>query len=225
MALPSVALHIGTHKTGTTSIQEYLSRNRVAFTERGVVFPVGSFIQSNHVELHISALRGERLSPYKSLLGIREPPPELLKTTREWVLRSLSAGGSKTIFSSEGLSYLRFPDEVDRIASIIQAEICEVIVFRREPGAFLRSYRKQLEKSGITLSSDPTSFAYVENDSWLVDFDSLVTAFARRFPVRVVSYEQAMIEFGSVIPAFLRAIDIDTDTAPDWTGVFENVST
>jgi hypothetical protein len=107
---------------------------------------------------------------------------------------------------------------------MFQDEQCQVIVFRREPAAFLRSYRKQLEKLGIEASCDPTSFAYVENDSWLIDFDGMVDAFSRRFPTRVLSYEEAIAQFGSVIPAFLLSLEIDPGTAPDWTGIFENVS-
>ena len=49
-----------------------------------------------------------------------------------------------------------------------------VVMAFREKTAFLQSYAEQLEVMGYQSSDDPTSFAYVEPDSWLVDYATLV---------------------------------------------------
>lgn len=61
--LKRCVIHVGTEKTGTTSIQESLYRNRSHLSESGIMFP-RSFGEKNHVKLAICASRENRRVPF-----------------------------------------------------------------------------------------------------------------------------------------------------------------
>lgn len=83
-------IHVGTEKTGTTSIQESLSLNRKILAKKGFLFP-SSFGEKNHVKLAVCASREERKIPFFERVV-------------------LSNGGNKEKFESECLS--KFAREV-----------------------------------------------------------------------------------------------------------------
>ncbi len=102
------------------------------------------------------------------------------------------------------------------------AELCapreiRVILVRRDPEAFLASYRATLARLGFDPSPYPESFAYVEADSWLVDYDSIVDAYRRIADpsmIHTIDYESAVAEHDSIIPAVAAAAGIDLSTIP-----------
>src|SRR5215475_4156381 len=70
--MKSIFLHIGTHRTGTTSLQTYLGRHRTLLASSGFAFYRGGFMPNNHVELHAAALRQERDSPFRHYARIAD---------------------------------------------------------------------------------------------------------------------------------------------------------
>jgi hypothetical protein len=85
----------------------------------------------------------------------------------------------------------------------------------------MRSYRSQLEGTGFELSADPSSFAYTEADSWLLDYDALIDGFSRSFGaanVTVLDYDDIMRVDGTVIPAFAELLGIPRRSLPSLDG-------
>src|SRR5262249_51038443 len=119
------------------------------------------------------------------------------------------------IFSAEGLSYLRHDDEIGYLAGLLEPRRTTVILYRRDKGEFLRSYRAELQREGWPPSSDRDSYAYCESDTWLAEFDNLIDAYAGRFPdIRVMPYNEIVARAGTIIPSFLDEIGIrDYDPA------------
>jgi hypothetical protein len=72
----------------------------------------------------------------------------------------------------------------------------------REPSAFLRSFREAMLEQGFPLSTQRQSFAYVADDSWLVDYDALLGAY----------------------PTLLETMGIDPAQAPPWEDFRLNVT-
>lgn len=201
-------VHIGTHKTGTTSIQRYLFERRNALRRQGVGVYEG-VLQTSHVELLLLSQRAERSNAYKFL----HPGIDMagLRRQTETALRDLFAiSGMETyVFSAEGLSYLRHRDELMRLKDLICefVERIEIIVYLREPRSFLSSYRAQLDRLGIPKTEQKDAFNYVEDDSWLVDYDALVKTYLSVFPcVSVMSYDDEVAKCGNVLPSFANAI-------------------
>jgi len=206
----SIFLHIGIHKTGTTSLQEYLHLQREVLQAADFAFYDGMFAPQNHAELHGAAMRPGRDSPFRHSQSItdvehieqlrRKTEPRIAAFVRQTPQRKL-------IFSAEGLAFLRYDDEVHYLARLLPPQQTKVIVYLRDKAAFLRSYRRELLRMGLPLSSDPESYAYCESDSWLIDFDALIGAYARYFgDIRVLQYDQIMASDGTIIPAFLEEI-------------------
>ncbi len=224
-----VFLHIGTHKTGTTSLQHFLQDQRSWLLSQGLTAYEGMVRKHKHTELHLFAQRPERdsFARYKLLKEHEMPVLEPALIDR---LKKLSAEVSRGIvFSNEGLSFLRFPDEIERLARLLEVfnRPVKVIVFLRERTSFLASYTRQIYKvPGRLPTNDPTSVLYVESDTWVCDFDAMLTVYRRWFDVVVLDYDDIVGKEGTIIPAFLRelSIELEDDMLPLLDNYYHNRS-
>lgn len=212
--MKTIYMHIGLHKTGTTSIQHFLQANREEILAHGYDFYQGIDLPENHVELHLAAMRVDRESGYKNRTGFIASP-EYYKMTQERVCEFVhKSSASRLIFSSEGISLLRHSDEMDALKRLFPTAHIEIIVFLRDPSEYLRSFAKQIRKDPNTLPKVITSdsFAYTEPDSWLIDYEERLKWFYLAFGrdnVHVVDYDASVRTQGNVIPSFLAAIGIE----------------
>jgi hypothetical protein len=223
-----VLLHIGTHKTGTTSLQHFLQdHNGTLLAAAGAHYPTGFFIPTLHADLPLLTIRPERTWPAR----IRFPEtqrPAWQAAAEAHVRRQVESSPHELlVYSHEDLSYLRFDDELERLRALLHGRTVQVVVCLRDPAAFLRSYGEQLAATGFAPSADPTSFAYVERDSWLVDRDTLLSGYRRWFGdehVRVVDYDETVRLDGSVIPALAELVGIPRSSLPPLDEYFLNQS-
>jgi hypothetical protein len=225
----TIYLHAGTHKTGSKSFQAVIAENREALARLGYdVFHGTQRNPRNHTELHLAALRSQRDS-----LAKHNWPEMIFGAAFEDKVQSSVQGFLKgsmlphQVFSNEDLSFLRYPDEFARLLRLFgrPSDQFVVVLTLRNKADFLTSFRTQiLKKPGRVPLQDPASALYVEEDSWLVDYNALICAFRGVFcHVRVIDYDKATGCDGSVLPALLRAIDVDP-SAFAWTDLRLNVS-
>ena len=212
-------LHIGTHKTGSTSLQRFLRDQDRLLAAAGASFPRGFLLPDVHAELPLLTVRPERTWPARIRLPETQRP-EWLAAAKAHVREQLrTTPHDVLVLSHEDLSYLRFDDELERLRSTLSGAAVQIVVFLREPTAFLRSYREQLIAMEFPLSEEDTSsFAYVREDSWLVDYDALLSGYRRWFgheAVSVIDYDKTLRRDGSVIPAFADLLGIPRSTLPD----------
>lgn len=202
-------VHIGFHKTGTTSIQRFLKTHREALADIGMHFFRGRHIDDNHVELHAAAMRPERTSSFKQKSGLVLDEAYIERTTREVALFLQAAGDDVALFSAEGLSLLRYVDETERLAKMLPRQV-SIIAYLRDRADYLRSHTKQLERTGIT-TTDKESHAYVGHDTWLTDYDLRLASFRATFGeenVHVVNYDEVCARDGTVISSFLELLGL-----------------
>lgn len=219
-----IFLHIGIHKTGTTSLQAYLHRHREWLIERGYEFYHGMYGPENHAELHGAAMRDERRSPFRDFHRITDIPALRQQVEQRVAAFTAARQCDKLIFSAEGLAYLRHGDELRRLAVMLPPEQTTVIVYLRDKAAFLRSYRAELVKQGWPLSSEQGDYAYCGPDSWLVDFEALLAVYAAYYSdIRIKQYDAIVAREQSIIPSFLEEIGV-TDHAGTDTGIFLNAA-
>jgi len=211
-------VHIGTHKTGTTSFQQWASKNRIELANAtGLEYYEGLFAPS-HYEIPMLCMRSNRNMPMRA----KWPDwclDEWQQSAKMHVRNEVERHEGPLLVSSEALSYIRHPDEVERLIDLLRPREITVIVVLREPASFLLSYRKTLTRSGFNFSSYRESFAYVEDDSWLVDYDSLLAVYRKVLGsdrVMSVQYEPALERYGSIIPALLGAIGFSPSEIPPW---------
>ncbi len=108
-----LVLHIGAHKTGTTSIQKFLFQNRSSLQEAGVSYVVPN---ENAAHLH------EYLQLDRSVLT----HPHFKADVHGLLELLSSASGDVVIGSSENFSFLFDPREVSELASALQREFSDI---------------------------------------------------------------------------------------------------
>ncbi|WP_102959012.1 hypothetical protein [Mangrovicella endophytica] len=218
-------LHIGTHKTGTTSIQRTLDAQRALLASHGIAYFAGRHIRTNHVELHAAAMRDERMSPFKLVSGVR-PDDDYRRSVLDSISAFLKTPADKHIFSAEGLSFLRYRDEVEWIRRAIPGEV-EIIVYLREKEAYRASHIAQMDKrNGLIPHWDPDAVVYMGPDSYLLDYDRRLDPWRTVFgaeKVKVIDYDEEVARHGTVFPSFLTAIGAPDALPRDvWENVFLN---
>lgn len=213
-----IVLHVGIHKTGTTSFQHFLrDHNDGLLAAAGVRHPEGFLIPTLHTELALLTVRPERTWPAR----IRFPDTQRAgwqAAAEAHVRRQVTSSAEPVlVYSHEDLSYLRSDDELDRLKELMAGRSVRVVVVLRDRADFLRSYGEQLIATGFELSDELTSFAYVGADSWLVDYDGLLDGYRRCFGadhVTVVDYDETLRRDGSVIPAVAELLGIARSALP-----------
>lgn len=214
-------IHIGTHKTGSSSLQHWLGSIREQLEQIGFAYFTGAFEPDNHVELFAVPMRPGREAFARGKYGIVGSEAELESVRDRFRDFAARHSGHDLILSCEGLSLLRFDDEIERFRSIIEPTDREVIVVLvlRNKADFLDSFRRQIIKHrDRELSDNPSSIRYVEPDSWLADYDAIEDVWSRSFPsapVRVIDYDQAIKQEDDVLPALLRAMDLPDAVIPE----------
>ncbi|CAB4322883.1 unannotated protein [freshwater metagenome] len=231
--MPKAIVHVGTHKTGTTTFQRWAHANKSAIKDAtGYRFFEGMFSSDRytgqftsdpsnfaHIEFALMCLRPERkFVGHQRWHDIGQHPDFALRFF-EHLAEELN--GDDLIISNEELSFIRFPDEVDQLRELLTGYDLEFIAARRNTDDFLRSYSKWMKLRSYEPSSDPHSRFYIEPDSWILDFDSLNALFPA---LTWVDYDVAMEECGSIIPALIEGMGFQVDALPDWEVPPLNVS-
>jgi hypothetical protein len=215
-----VLLHIGLHKTGTTSIQYYLRDHEALLAEHGVRFPRGWLRLNNHFELPLAVMRPERMFSARTR-GDEWRDPGFRAELLNQVSRDLRTHRSMfTVLSAEDLSLLRYDDELAVVRQVIGD--ARVVVYLRRPAAFLASMSAHLSKPGQPgVSDDPDAYNYLHRDSWRLDYDKLVALWRRHFTrVSAVGYDQVTQRDSSVLPSFLAKLGVEV--TPDALGYWLN---
>ena len=225
-----VILHIGTLKTGTTSFQRWFSDNETVISAAtGCRWFRGAFPDAR--EIAAACIDDGRETPAMALGFFPERGSDAWCTWRDGVLESVrsqvDAAESPLVVSCEALCLLRTPDEMQRLVELFDPMTTDVVLTLRSPAGFLSSWKQHLEHDFFRRSNDPTSFAYVADDSWLVDYDALKRAYAETFHghFTVVDYDDCLARDGSIIPALVASFtDVDLDALPDWRNYHLNRS-
>lgn len=164
------------------------------------------------IEFPVLAVRPELDLPSRNGRGRGWDKLEIKREMREHIRSQLD--GQDLIISAEGLSFIRSAEEVDRLRELLDPYELDFIVVQRDRADFLRSYVQWMKQSNFKPSADPESCRYVENDSWILDFD----IFPKLFPgIKIIDYRQAMNDRGSIIPAIMEGLGTDPSTLPRWS--------
>lgn len=174
-------VHIGQHKTGTTSIQHYLRENRDELTKQGLYVPdsVAGYANESHYILSVCALNKHRSSPMKDAMlkaksndFINELEIKLATDIAHHYENAIQQGCKEIIWSNEGLYLLNSLTEYEKLRSLFDGYSSSVtcVCCFRDQVSYSKSYKLQLQQSGISYSEDKDSYRYVKDDSWLYDY-------------------------------------------------------
>jgi len=213
--MKNIYLHIGTHKTGSTSLQRWMLEHEPFLNTNGFILYKGAHKTHNHVELYLAAMRYERDSFGKQARPEIKFDESYTSEVSKQVQTFISKCNDKNlILSTEGLSLLRHRDEIQKLATILGAdyENIKIILYLRDKKDYLSSYRLQLQKKGRKPSTNYWSALYVEDDTWLIDYEQLITAYGDVFGLNnivVIDYDKEMKSRSNIIPSFVETIGLE----------------
>jgi hypothetical protein len=213
---PDVVLHIGSGKTGTTSIQGFLRRNRESLAQLGLLFPrtpgrgrhvgLGLFVRPDAELARMIAWQHEG----------RSSPAEFREDFRRRLLGEIAGSGlSRVLFSDEGLfgssdETLRglraFTDEIARSVRL-------VVYLRRQDDHLCSRYQQVVKTGEVRRLADRVEQV---NLARIYDYHARLRTWARllepsEFVVR--PFEQDRFVGESLYQDFLAASGVDARVA------------
>lgn len=191
--MKTVYLHIGLHKTGTTSIQASCLSSPLLLKKYGRHYFNGIFQNGNHREVAYSILREDLEWPARNQFTMSRE--HCFKKTQESIVSNLN----KTdflIISAEAISYLRHQLEIDRLKHLFPngAEVIPIL-FLRDKLEWIESYTRQFMDKARHLPSEKTdSVLNVSKNSWLLQHEEIENLFKRNFPkTKVFKYNSDVV--------------------------------
>jgi len=195
-------LHIGMHKTGTTSLQNFLERNRDMLTERGFLYPAGGFYKTRAWATHM-----------------RPGHPDLAQTHAYWkshIGRHLDCQPDlDVIISYEGLWRLSIGKKQEQRAEMLKRCLegfeVHVILYVRRQDLWFEAMHNQLVKTNKETRTLEDYIAQTQCHGmaklwpricfWRDHFGE------ERVNVRV--YERSQLKNGDIIQDFLGLLGIE----------------
>ena len=175
-------VHIGQHKTGTTSLQAFLLNNKKKLKKQKIYYTdnvYGEKSPSQYI-LNVYALNKNRFSHFKEAIiktsGIdyltnleNNIQSEIERIYKEAIQKKCD----KILWTNEGLYLLNSIEEYERLVNLFKPYSSKIIVVCcfREKKSYRNSYKKQLEKQNLKPSFDKDSYKYIKSDSWLFDYE------------------------------------------------------
>jgi hypothetical protein len=138
-------LHVGFHKTGTTSLQDALNRNRKELQSQGIIYPKTRKFRAQH-EFAWSV--GQRGWGWKQFGGSQAGPSPARR-----MFKLIRSSKQNVIISSEFLSELS-PEHIKKLASSIGDKQLRLIFTVRPVAKILPSAYQQEVKNGSKLTYD-----------------------------------------------------------------------
>lgn len=214
-----VTLHIGTEKTGTTSIQNALNRDRDTLAARGILYP-RLFGSSNHMEVAVAAMdpdAGDELQMIE--LGRQDcSHREYVARLKSRLIEELDAGAyDQIVISNEHChSRLRHLAAIRRIVELVDVspEEFEIIVYlRRQDRLAVSLYSTRLKLGG---RGEVFPMVRDTNLPHYYDFARLLSLYSEVFGpqrIRVRLYDRHRLDGGDVVSDFYRMAGLGIEPA------------
>lgn len=210
--MTALILHIGTEKTGSTSIQDFLFNSSESLSQLGFYYPTSLGIK-NHRLLHAIVADPDYVSgPFKYYKDIDDNKKSLLCS--EWISAFESEfyqHQNKTwIISSEQLhSRLRSPQSVRRLSEFLSRyfDSIKLVVYLRKPLSCAISMLSTALKTGNTRLTLP----HLDNPYWcnLVDHRATLIRWSEYFPsITVRIFSRQNLYYADAVRDFLFALNI-----------------
>ena len=198
----TAVIHIGTHKTGTTSFQKVLHESRDQLRSHGILLATDDNSGLSTVLAQL-VVRTELQPPFR----LSNPDINLTSRQRKFrrhIRRQVASNYDTLVFSHEALSFVRTAREVRTLRRLMFPRKVRIVVTVRSPHDFLNSWRLTLSRGwDFGLSELDDSFMNTRADSWLAKFDDLISVYVAGFGksnVTIVDYDHELRVNGDVVP-------------------------
>jgi len=238
MSKKRLFLHIGTEKTGTTSIQQTLFRNYDKFKAKGILYPRALMTGSNHAGFTASFLGEEAISTVARNMGEKG---EMLRANHHYLLDRLEeeiveSGCSTVIISSELLhSRIQQDENVAHIKHWAEERFDEIYVvcyLRKQIDLVISGYSTKI-KEGDTprgslsqvFSASLEHLAHSNRIPHYFDYKGMLDMWSRHFPNIICrEFSRSALKDGDVVSDFLSLVDPHIDSSQLTTAEERNKS-
>jgi hypothetical protein len=204
-------LHIGTEKTGTTSLQKFMAANREPLERRGVYYPRSPGVE-NHIALTAVARRNRSELWDQLRINDREQWETFRRDFRQKFSMELAEHHAQTVVMSgeHCSSRLRSDEEVHRLLEFLDRFFTEitVIAYLRRQDDFLASTHSTDVKNGGT---QPLQIPDAETIAFRYDYWELLSRWARVFGrenIVVRRCGKTFLSNGSLIDDFMGIVGL-----------------
>ncbi|KEO56149.1 hypothetical protein [Thioclava pacifica] len=209
-------LHVGTHKTGTTSLQAYLRDHRDTLQAQGLTVLTEVHKKQGEIAVCLGFAHGILRDGLQTVARMTGAMPKagsmrafLYRAEIRRQLKALPRDG-RAVLSAEALCFAREPEEAARLRKVfakLDLEIVPVICFRNEAD-WRASWENELQRFAAQMTEP---FGTGTNDirgDWYFD-PAAIMSFREAFgPVRRIDFDAAVARDGTVLPALLDALDV-----------------
>jgi len=211
----TLILHIGLHKTGTSSIQATLAANRDLLYGRGLLFP--AFLPANHSLFFYNAF-SERAENYHANLRLGCSKDDIRKTADQQLAKLQKAiadfKGPTILLSGEDACTLR-PQEVlsvrRKLDQLAQGLIYRILLYTRHPVEFASSaIQENVKGNGMTV--EDSKALRITNTVGKIGkiYDAWADAFGDE-AIEFRSFETTRSADGGLIGSFFSTLGIPVD--------------
>lgn len=217
--IKDIYLHIGLHKTGSSSIQVSLSKSRVALKKYGYLYPVfkkGQENIHNHSIPFYSLFTNNPLKYHINIAGGSNTLNKVEQLHKEYIEQFKNQintfGGENLIISGEDISRLSAAQLQNLnfflLEQVGQQAKIHVIVFVRNPLYAIQSRIQEGVKHGKTLI-ETNSTVTLEHKHFKRIFSQLFEVFSKN-EVMIVQFENAIKHPNGLVGDFLTTISAPT---------------
>jgi hypothetical protein len=201
-----IILHIGTHKTGTTALQDFFARNRQWLLEQGILYP------SQYV-------RTQAHHPLPWALGVRNPERDVsiqAGQIAQAVMREMEAAKVETILLSSE-EFRSIPDRMlGQLAGLFPGATFQIVVYlRRQDEALASEYGQHVRMHSIRFSGTIYDF-YLKTSPRRYDYLVLLNRWEKTFSQNAITvrvYDRKKFSNGDIIADFLQTIGVTAQTS------------
>ena len=217
--MPRIIVHIGTHKTATTSIQKFLFNNREELGTRGVLYPDYSIIEKDphYAQLGmVNALSGQHKNYDASVAErffketkTRAQDYETTVISAEPFYRHAQIEPGSKIPKKRSKYWELRTEYINRIRDLLgPAEI--IIVFRRQA-----EYAESLYQEHVKVTRYTGNFQTFCADMWFhFKFLQQARVWDAAFPgLKAFSFER-LLQSGDIVTEFCRKLGLPVDDLP-----------
>jgi hypothetical protein len=197
MPLRRVILHIGRHKSGTSSLQHCLGRNRPALNRQHVLFPRSG--TTNGVAHHALA---QAINP-------RITEPHVLGEMTEAIKAEVKPHHRTLLVSSEAFQNVRKLSRMQQFLADIGPVEVVVIAYLREHLDYAMSSFRQMVQNQTKFST------FAEHARGFRDVGRFLDRWADVGTLKAKWFDRKMFEGGDVIRDFCAETGLELDYVPD----------
>ena len=180
-----IVVHIGPHRTGTTSLQELLDENRLKLIDYGIYYPKDLIDCKAH---HVLAWACQQRN--MGLIGHSNEIRSCNSILKDWLSEAQEKKCETLLMSSEEFAKLRTADWKSLVESYGKRHHWTLVAAFRSPDEIAQSTYAQLLRSGLTQDFDELAEGFKRGVQDFYDFFDEIVSIADWCDSSIIQYSK-----------------------------------